>query len=123
MSRASDEVIVDHANCLHKRVADRRADKFESASQQIAAHCVRFGSSSGYGSKLSPTILDRLAVNEVPEIRVERSEFLSHGEKAFRVLDCRCDFQSVPHNAIVVQQPLHIALGIVDRKSTRLNSS
>src|SRR6516162_1601042 len=68
VSWACDEVIVDHADCLHKRVANSRADKLESAPQQIPAHCVRFEGSSGHGSKLTPTILDRFAVNEVPEI-------------------------------------------------------
>jgi hypothetical protein len=45
VSWTSDEVIVDHACRLHECVADRRADEFESASQQIAAHGVGFSRS------------------------------------------------------------------------------
>ena len=40
VARTSDEMIVDHARRLHEGVADCRADEFESASQQIAAHGV-----------------------------------------------------------------------------------
>jgi len=45
VSRTCYEVIVDHACRLHEGVADRRADEFESASQQIAAHGVGFSRS------------------------------------------------------------------------------
>src|SRR6478736_7084042 len=105
-------MIVDHACRLHEGVADRRADEFESASQQIAAHGVGFSGARGYVSQCAPTILDRLAANEGPEISVETSEFFSNGEEVFRVLDCGCDFQSVPHDPIVAEQPLNVALVI-----------
>jgi hypothetical protein len=45
VSRASDEMIVDHACRLHEGVPDRRADEFESAWQRIAAHGVGFSRS------------------------------------------------------------------------------
>ena len=76
-------MIVDHPCGLHQGVADRGADKFESASQQIAAHRVGFGSARGYVSQPSPVILDWLAADETPEINVERSEFFLHSEKPF----------------------------------------
>jgi hypothetical protein len=51
VSRTRDEVIVNHACCLHECVADRRADELESASQQIAAHSVGFRGARGYVSE------------------------------------------------------------------------
>ena len=105
-------MIVDHAGCLHECVADRRADKFESAPQQIAAHGVGFGGARGYVSQCAPTILDWRAADEAPEISVETSEFLSNGEEILRVLDCGCDFQAIPHDPIVAEQPLNVALAI-----------
>ena len=112
VARTSDEVIVDHACRLHKGVADRRTDEFESASQQIAAHGVGFSGARWYVSQRSPTILYRVAANEAPEISVETSEFLSNGEEVFRVLDCSCDFQAIPHDSIVAEQPLNVALAV-----------
>ena len=76
-------MIVDHAGCLHECVADRRADEFESASQQIAAHGVGFGSARGTSANVRQTILDWLAANKAPEISVEGSEFFFNGEKFF----------------------------------------
>ena len=101
MAWTRDQVIVDHTCSLHQRVADRRTDKFESALQQVAAHRVGLGCARGYVEHAPPAILNWLAANEAPEIKVERSEFLLHSEKALRVCDCRCDFQSVPHDSII----------------------
>src|SRR6476620_12210524 len=110
MSRTCQKVIVNHACRLHEGVADRRADEFESALQQVAAHGAGFSSARGYVSQCSPTILYRVAANEPPEIRVETSEFFSNREEVFRVLDCSCDFQAVTHDSIVTEQPLNVAL-------------
>src|SRR4029077_6589944 len=63
-------------------------------------------------SQCSPTILYRVAANEAPEISVETSEFLSNGEEVFRVLDCSCDFQAIPHDSIVAEQPQNVALAV-----------
>src|SRR5947208_12525579 len=57
-------------------------------------------------------IVDWFAADEAPEISVESSEFFSYLEEPFRVLDCGCDFQSVPHDPIVAEQPLNVALVI-----------
>src|SRR6476646_11334886 len=112
MSRTCQKVIVNHACCLHEGVADRRADEFESASQQVAAHGIGFGSVRGYVSEGSPPILNWRTANKAPEISVESSEFFSQLEKSFRVLDRSRDFQSVPHDAIVAQQPLSVAFAV-----------
>src|SRR5204863_9742127 len=85
---------------------------FESASQQVAAHGVGFCGACRHVSQSSPTILDWVAADEAPEISVESSELFSHLEESFRVLDCGRDFQSVPYDPIVAEQPLHIALAV-----------
>jgi hypothetical protein len=94
-------MIVNHACRLHERVADCGTDELESASQQIAAHRVGFGSARGYVSQDSPTILNWRAAYETPEISVETSEFVFNREKVFRIPDSGCDFQPVSHNPIV----------------------
>ena len=35
-----------------------------------------------------------------------------HLDEPFRVLDCSCDFQSVAHDPIVAEQPLHVSLAV-----------
>jgi len=40
-------MIIDHANRLHKRVTNRRADKFEAALYQILAHGIDSGVRAG----------------------------------------------------------------------------
>ena len=103
MSRTCYKVIVNHACRLHEGVADRRADEFESAPQQIAAHGVGVLGARGYFTQASPTILDWFAANKTPKISVETSEFFSHLAKSLRVLDGRRDFQPVPHDPIVTE--------------------
>src|SRR5579884_571317 len=101
VSQASHEVIIDHADGLHQCVTNRRADKFESASQQVAAHRVRFGCARRHIAHAPPAILDRLAANETPEISVETSEFFLHREERLRVFDGGCDLQPVPHDSLI----------------------
>ena len=112
MSRTRYEMIVNHARRLHECIANRGADEFESMSQQIAAHGVGLGGACGYVSQASPTILDWLAANERPDIGVETSEFFSHLEKSFRVLDRSRNFQPVAHDPIVVKKPLYVSYAI-----------
>src|SRR5437764_5246820 len=80
VSRTCHQMIVDHAGRLHQRVADRGADEFESASQQIAAHRVGFGCARGHVGHVPPAILDWLAADEAPQVRVEAFHFLAHRE-------------------------------------------
>src|SRR5438067_4948921 len=96
VARTRYDVIVDHAGCLHERIADCRTDKFEAALQQIATHDVGFGCARGNLGHGSPAILNWFAIDEVPHISIESSEFFAHGEKCLCVPDCGRDFQSIP---------------------------
>jgi hypothetical protein len=97
-------VIVDHARRLHQRVADRRADEFESASQQIPVHCVGFGCARRNLRHDSPTVLDWFAADETLHF--------PQGEECLGVLNGGCDLQAVPHNPSVDEQPLDIARSV-----------
>ena len=112
MSRARDEMVVDHAGRLHQGVADRRTDELESALNQITAYGVGFRRARRYLSHASPTVSFRFAADETPQVRVEAREFFSHGEKHFCVLDGGRDLQSVAHDSVVAEQPLHIARAV-----------
>src|SRR6202035_1132439 len=103
MPRTSYQLIVHHPGRLHQCVADCRACKFESTPQQVAAHLIGFRGPSRHFAHPSPTVLDRLATNETPQISVEGSEFFADSEKRLRILDRRRDLQPVAHNAFVTE--------------------
>src|SRR5437763_14584650 len=94
VSRTRHQVIIDHADRLHQRVADRGADEFESASQQIAAHRVGFGRACGQLRHGAPAILDWLVPDKTPKVRVQAFHFLPHPEKQPSVLDGGSNRQS-----------------------------
>ena len=112
MSRARDEMVVDHAGRLHQRVTDGRADEFESASNQIVAHRVGFGCARRQLSHSSPTILFRFTADKTPEVSVEAVKLFPDREKRFRILDRRRNLQPVPHDSGVAEQPFHIARAV-----------
>src|SRR4030095_768257 len=105
-------MVIDHAGCLHERVANRGADEFESTAQQVATHGVGFGSTRRYVSYGPPPILNWIAANKTPKISVEASEFFFDVEKPLRVLDRVGDFQPVSHDAIVAEQSLHVSFAV-----------
>src|SRR6202000_696665 len=41
VAMALDEMVIDHAGCLHMGVADGAADEFEAAQNKVLAHGVR----------------------------------------------------------------------------------
>src|SRR5205814_4693359 len=112
VSRTCHQVIVDHADRLHQRVADRGADEFESASQQIAAHRVGFGRACGQLRHGAPAILDWLAADKTPEVRVKTPELFTHGKRHPRVLNGSSNLQSVSHDPGVAKQPLDITRAV-----------
>jgi len=104
VSETGHEVIVDHARRLHVRVANRGADKFESALQQILAQ--RIGNRRPRRDLLHrPPVIDfRAAIDESPDVTIETAEFFLHLEKGLRVLDGGVDFQPVPDDTGVAEQ-------------------
>src|SRR5436190_14852066 len=88
VSRTCHEVIVNHTGRLHQRVANRGADEFESAPQQIAAHRIGLGRACRHLRHGAPAILDWLAADKTPEVRVETPELFTNGKRHLRVLNC-----------------------------------
>src|SRR6266571_156949 len=66
-------MIVDQADRLHERVADRRTHELEPALQEITTQRVRIGRKGlNWSATFSP---DRLFVYESPDIIIKTSEF------------------------------------------------
>src|SRR5271169_3685338 len=99
MPKAVDDVIVDHADGLHVRIDDRRANKGEAAAFQVLAHRVGLGGARGDVPYGSTTILYRATVDEAPLVRVEAPERALYLEKRPGVLDRRFNLGSVADDA------------------------
>ena len=62
-----DEVVIDHADSLHEGIADGRADKGKTATLQLPAELPGQGRFCGNVLVPLPAVLQRLAVDLVPE--------------------------------------------------------
>src|SRR5215207_10021966 len=101
MARTRDEMIVHHPGCLHERIADRRSDEFESASQQVLAHGIALRGARGNLFHLAKAVYARLSTDEIPDVAIERPEFALHVAKRLRVRDRGMNLQPIPYNARV----------------------
>src|SRR5204863_4969495 len=102
LAKAAIEVIVDHADRLHKGIADGRADEFEAALEEILAKGIGFGGLRRHLSRAVATIEHRSAADEAPDVRIEAAELPLHGEKRLGVADGGVDLQPVAHDALVL---------------------
>src|SRR6185295_16644657 len=107
ISIAVDYVIVDHADRLHVCVDDRRSNEAETAALEIAAECVRFGGRRRNLTQRIPPVLPRPAIDELPAIRVEASEFFLHGQKRSRILHRSGNLQPVSDDPWLAGQLVH----------------
>src|SRR5438128_2881771 len=98
MSKAVDQMVVDHAHGLHVRINDRRTEEGETAALPIAAQGVGLSGASWDFPYGSPAVLDRAAVDEAPLVSVEGSELFLKAEKRLRVLDRRFNFGPVAND-------------------------
>ena len=69
-------MIIHHADCLHKGIADFWADKFEAPFSQFPAHGVRLRGGSWYFVDIFPKILYGLASDKRPDKFVEAAELV-----------------------------------------------
>src|SRR2546422_3638955 len=62
MSKAVDQMVIDHPDRLHVRIDDRRTHEGEATALQIVAHGVGLGAARGDIAFGSPAVLDRATV-------------------------------------------------------------
>src|SRR5204863_4756051 len=86
------DVVVYHANALHVRVTDSRADEFEAAPGEFLRHTIGLRC---FGDDLFAGQTTRLpqgpCAGELPDEFVERSGLFLRGEKSPCVQDRRFD--------------------------------
>lgn len=68
-------MIVYHAYCLHKGIADGEADKIETVFKQVFTHYIRLLSVGWNIFNCFDFVIDRRAVYKLPDIDIESTEF------------------------------------------------
>lgn len=76
-------MIVNHADCLHKRVNDSRSDKVEAAFFQILAYLIGERSVSWHFLERFEAVDYRLVIDIAPDEFVEAAVFLLYFDKGF----------------------------------------
>src|SRR6267142_6808065 len=112
ISETVDYVIVDHADRLHVCVDHCRSHKAEPAALEIAAECVRLGGRCGNLAQRAPAILPWPAIDKLPAIRVEASEFYLHDKKRLGVPHRGRDLHPVPDDPRIGRQLVDSRVGI-----------
>src|SRR5438477_2573446 len=95
MAKAVDDMVVDHADRLHESVANRGANELESAALEALAQGVRFRSLRRHLLECLAGVLQHAAVDELPDVMVERSELRLYSQERRGVLDGRFNLEPV----------------------------
>src|SRR5438132_9019333 len=104
MSKAVDQMVVDHAHGLHVRINDRRTDEGETTALQITAQGVGSSGASRDIPYGSPAVLDRAALDEAPLVSVEGSELFLKLEKRLGIPDRRFNLGPVANDPRIRKQ-------------------
>ena len=95
MPEAAHQVIIDHSGGLHKSVADRGANKVETAAFQILAHGSGFSGFCRNTLTVPPPVRDRTSTGKLPDISIKTLELFLHSQKRLRVPHSRFDLEAI----------------------------
>ncbi len=109
MTKTVRRMIVDHADRLHERVADRCSYKFKTPFFQIATQAIRNRRRNRYVVHSPPTVLQGSAVYELPQVAIKGSKFRTHIQNPLGVGNRRLNLESVSDDAYVFEQGVHLA--------------
>ena len=82
VAKTANKMIVDEACRLHVSVHNRAANKSEATLFQVLADRIRFGRRGRNIADFFETVLQRLAVDKVPDVVAKASEFFLDGNKS-----------------------------------------
>jgi len=102
-------VVVDEAHRLHERVTDGRPHEAEATSPQVRAQRARHVGLGGQPIDGAAAALQRPSLDEAPHVVRERAVLALHGQERPRVDDGALDLAPMPHDALVAEQPAHVA--------------
>src|SRR5207302_9776676 len=95
MTKAIDDMIVDHPRRLHEGVADGRSDKAKSALFQGPAHGVRFRACCGDILQRPAGVNLRLAANKLAYRACEAAALPLDGSEGGGVAACRLRLHAI----------------------------
>ncbi len=104
ISRAIDQMVVDHPSRLHERITNRRADELEAGASQGFAQRIRLRSLGGDFGQRCPGVLDRCPTDEGPQEIAERLPPGGQRQIGLGILDGGGDLGAVADDAGVGQQ-------------------
>lgn len=104
-------MIVDHADSLHERVANRWPDKREPPLLQVPAHGLRLWRSRGNVAHRPDPVIDRLAAGKLPDVGIEGSEFFLNVKKFPGIPDSGGNFQPVSDDPGIGEEARDVRTG------------
>ena len=105
IAKASDQVIVHHADGLHEGVADRGADELEAAAEEIFAHSVGLRGVGGNLLRLRQAFRRGWPSTNCQMILIERAEFRANPKNGLSHWHRRSDFKPVANDAGIREEP------------------
>ena len=73
MPKTGCQVVVYHSRTLHKRIANRAANKLEAGFFQGLAHGIGLRGRCRHKAAFVPLVRERAAINELPDELVKRA--------------------------------------------------
>ena len=98
------QVIIYHANRLHKGIADRRADERKATLLERTTHGIGFGGCGGELRQGLEPILNGLALNEGSDIAIEGTELVLDIQESPRIFHRGMQFEPVADNAGIAHE-------------------
>ncbi len=106
-------MVVDHPGSLHEGIADGGADELEAGLGESAAHGFRLGGGGGHLRHAGPGVLQRLAVDEGPQVIGKRSGRCGQLQIGTGIADGGRHLGAIADDAGVGQQPRRVGLAVV----------
>src|SRR3972149_4033647 len=98
-------MVVHQADRLHECVTDGRPDELEAAPHEVLRQGLRDPRPRRHLPDGMPAVADRMPADEAPQVRVEGSELLLHGEERPGALHRALDLGAVANDPLVAEQP------------------
>jgi len=110
MARTIDQMIIDHAGCLHVRIADRGPEKGEAPALHLLTDPVGQRGRGGHLAELAVVVDQGPPVDKIPHEAAEASFLLHHLKKAAGIMDRAFHFQAVADDTGVSQKARRFTL-------------
>ena len=102
-------MVIHQADRLHEGIANRGADKLETAFKQVAAQRIGYSRARRNFLQRFPMIANGVSTDELPKVAVETPKLILNRKKGICVFDSRFDLEFIAHDAFVREEFLGFA--------------